>query len=405
MHTQLPPDGTKATPRALHCQSSWPVSSVLIWILGLICILVFRQIPQTFLPDVEPKIRMSVWAKGVPVVHQDANANIQTKFLEAINLRVSKFLLKRGIDDRRGMIRVESDFIPTVETLCRWGKVNEREWEDFHPSIINNIVGGSWASIYQANYNSWIWLPVENVFKWTTLRLGGNTRALALNESLRLLLYSFQRAQSSPNSPHTYQEQTNVRDICGRKYPAEIALRFAAGLNCFIWGSGLIKLTRRHKTGYALICSGLACFCLPIYSDCDRYYGGGCHNSPEPFLHANTVTPCGLVLSYSREYRRRQRQASKLYRSRFESRWLPQLRTNIFRLGHYRPASVIRIAWLHQSSRYRCFNRAWNTILSGRRAPARSSLSSLASAARQARAVSERAKRSCVCHATSGRAI
>jgi hypothetical protein len=39
------------------------------------------------------------------------------------------------------------------------------------------------------------------------------------------------RNEGGDNSPNSNQDQENCREVCGRNYAAEIALRFAAGLN------------------------------------------------------------------------------------------------------------------------------------------------------------------------------
>lgn len=121
--------------------------------------------------------------------------------------------------------------------------------------------------------------------------------------SLSLFFYDQESPQSSVDSAHANEDQEHRWQVCGTKKAAEVAIRFAGGCYCLLFGCSLVyregggKL--RRISGPALIGLGLAAFLFP------PYYEGDCENNEnrpppllKPSLHGITVTQKLLTTPY-----------------------------------------------------------------------------------------------------------
>ncbi len=120
--------------------------------------------------------------------------------------------------------------------------------------------------------------------------------AFRSNQSLSLPLHDvsllfdgIQGFQGSPYSADSNKDQEHRWEVCGTKKAAEVAIRFAGGCYCLLFGCLLIygdtpgqsfRLRLRRIAGPTLVGLGLAAFLFP------PYYEGDCDNkaNPPPFL-------------------------------------------------------------------------------------------------------------------------
>jgi IS1 family transposase len=93
----------------------------------------------------------------------------------------------------------------------------------------------------------------------------------------------FERAYGNINSAHSNKDQEHRWQVCGTKKAAEVAVRFAGGCYCLIFGCLLIygdgpgqslRLRLRRVGGPTLVGLGLAAFLFPPYyeGDCEDNY-------------------------------------------------------------------------------------------------------------------------------------
>src|SRR5579863_3002066 len=91
-----------------------------------------------------------------------------------------------------------------------------------------------------------------------------------------LSLNGFQRDDGNEDSGNSRDEQSDIREIFGRKQALEVPLRVSLGLIAFCLGCILNYRSRGllvGSLGALLICIGLGAFFLPVYWDHDATHG------------------------------------------------------------------------------------------------------------------------------------
>jgi len=121
------------------------------------------------------------------------------------------------------------------------------------------------------------------------------SRSLFIHDYFGLPLNRAQGAQGGPNSTYSNEDQEHRWEVCGTKKAAEVAIRFAGGCYCLIFGCLFIrydtfKLGRIH--GPTLVGLGLAAFLFP------PYYTSDCENNKQrppvfskPYRHSGNTVP------------------------------------------------------------------------------------------------------------------
>ncbi len=107
-----------------------------------------------------------------------------------------------------------------------------------------------------------------------------------------LFFYNLESPDSSVKRTYSYKDQEHIWQVCSTKKATEVAVRFAGGCYCLLFGCLLLygasgrKL--RRVSGSTLVGFGLAAFLFP------PYYKGDCEDSQHPPLinplHGNNVT-------------------------------------------------------------------------------------------------------------------
>jgi IS1 family transposase len=146
--------------------------------------------------------------------------------------------------------------------------------------------------------------PVTALLKvW--LKVGGDPSAISVDHSIHLLADSSERASGGPNAPSADDYENPRWKVCAREQTAEIAIRFAGGILCFLLGCGFIYTQSddagrlRRIIGPALLGASLAAALLPAYIT-KQCYEDGDYRPPfrDPRFHGgNTVIHKYLLTS------------------------------------------------------------------------------------------------------------
>lgn len=287
-------------------QTITALGNVLIWLcLALVLLFVVAKLTHPF--NSSPERRIQVHDKGSTRLCSTNNVYIVDRHREGEPFEVTfgrqaiKHKVKVNFRTKWFTLATanEAAFVPFVAQLQAFGKrlAKIRAYPDF---VVFELRGGLSQVLDQQ--------PMRGLLHQLLWRLNDfriNPSSFTVDHRVNLLLNGLQSSQSSPNAAHSNDDQEHCWEVCGTKKATEVAVRFAGGCYCRIFGCMFIygdrpgqslRLRLRRIAGPALVGLGLAAFLFP------PYYTGDCENksNPPPFLnlsHSDNTVPHKYLLT------------------------------------------------------------------------------------------------------------